>query len=129
MTLLPYASFIESIQVLNRKDLAFQIAQCVAIMRCKDKTHPSVLMWNNNENALREYYNLCLVVAKRRGSKVLSEKMPITLPVIYPKWMGDSRLHSSHRYFLQKRGYLEFQEVPQDLFWPVKLSFDNEELL
>jgi len=89
--------------------------------------HPASRMWKNYSNALSLYLNMCIKEWINRGYKnnmklIEIEKDSVSLP----PWMGDERLHSSHRASLLYKnpiyyGQFGWKEEPRiNYFWPVK---------
>jgi hypothetical protein len=139
-TFLPYSDFEKSVKCLDWKRLnkqrveAHQIYNIItgkAKLNRKGKIawacHPAVLMWHGFPEVLGLYYNLCIREWKERGHK---NNMLIIgdLPTLIknPEWLGDERLHSSHRQtllFKKYEWYRQFgwEESPiYEYFWPSK---------
>ena len=121
-TFLPYASFEQTATVLDWKRLGKQRLegrQITKIITTPDYVgawahHPAVKMWRGYENALKLYVNT-LLYFDLAGAEIL-----------FPAWLGDPRLHDSHKSNLLRK-YPEYYRnfhwnVPDDLpyFWPVK---------
>lgn len=92
--------------------------------------HPAVLMWRGYEEALENYLYAILMEWVTRG---FENNIP---PLLYknssrtfPKWLGDERLHSSHRaalLFKNPKHYKQFnwtEEPKMDYFWPTKHGY------
>ena len=76
------------------------------------KHHPAVLMWKEHEFALRSYvYDMCEAWIYRGFEDTITEKIcRLRLPnnnKSLPPWMGDERIHSSHRSRLLFKGYVD----------------------
>ena len=104
-TFLPYPEFDRSATCLDRQRLGKQRVECLGILKAlRDgggwSNHPAAKMWRGYENALvdygvavcrewigRGYNDTCLakIEAYRNGAS------------INPPWLGDLRLHDSHR--------------------------------
>lgn len=86
--------------------------------------HPAARMWNGYEEALRAYYNQILSEWERRGYRNTMRRAPVESSYLLPHWLGDERLHRSHRSALLRKDpawYGRFGwEVPDDLpyYWP-----------
>jgi len=89
------------------------------------KKHPAVLMWRGYEDALALYYNMTLSswIAKRYENNM--DYLPIVgRRVEFPHWLGDKRLHSSHRAALLRknhrfyRAYCWKEEPEINYYWP-----------
>lgn len=140
-TFMPYPSFRESADCLDLKRLnkqrieAFQILQILKGLAPKKDgkvswaKHPAVKMWAGYENALALYGIAICNRWREIGYKdSLLEKFEslIGLPIVFPKWFGDDRLHMSHRSnllrknkeFYGKFNWSEKNDIPY--FWPTK---------
>ncbi len=103
-TFLPYASYAASARCLDRQRLGKQRVEGYQILRTLLgisqgwRQHPAVRMWAGHEESLAQYTQCCIVEWKRRGytnNIVLPLKVPMMAKP--PAWLGDVRLHSSHR--------------------------------
>lgn len=141
-TFLPYPDFKKSVESLDDKRLgkqrveAYQIISALTGRPRKDGkpykgwiNHPCTIMWRNNVNALRLYYNDCIDEWVRRGFKNTMIYEPIRGTFKEPEWLGTDFFHSSHRAnllrkdfdFYSKQGWTENTE---DLY--VWLDIDNK---
>ena len=103
-TFLPYASFEDTAKCLDYKRLgkqrveALQIHNIVSGKRTTGGwvNHPAVVMWRDYPDALALYHNTMISEGFSRG---YNNHMPLLEynSVEYPTWLGDNRLHSSHR--------------------------------
>lgn len=149
-TFLPDPSFDTSARLLDTKRLGKQRVEAMQVLRAltRDpygwKSHPAVLMWAGYEEALVAY---CLAMCEewsRRGhgdtvATTVVEDLRTALGVervrtqaelavagALPPWLGDDRLHRSHRSALVRKEvdfYRPlFDDVPDDLpyVWPVR---------
>jgi hypothetical protein len=136
-TFLPYKSFKKTAQVLDDKRLFKQVVEARQLINLittgKTKSgrkyrgftnHPARYMWEGHANALKEYANEMLLEVKRRG-KVNTKMRPLKVgKVIYPKWIGSNKFHSSHRAALLEKDYnyykqFKWKEQPKyDYIWP-----------
>ncbi len=134
-TFLPYPDFKKSAACLDNRRLNKQILEAKTIYdiitgNSTSKAwihHPAVLMWKGYQDALALYYNACLDEWKINRKKNHSyEKIHIVdeSHVKMPHWLGDERLHSSHRSNLLRKdewydqfGWKESWDLPY--FWPV----------
>ena len=134
-TFLPYPTFEDVATVLDYRRLGKQRVEGVYILRILSTPdyvgpwahHPAVKMWRGYESALKLYVNIMIKAWKERGYRN-------TLPyyevnpgeICFPWWLGDERLHDSHKSNLLRKDpayYRRFNwNVPDDLpyFWPVK---------
>ncbi len=114
-TFLPSPSFKQSAEWLDNKRLNKQILEARTIYEIiiSGKTegawinHPIVKMWRKYPEALTLYYNECLSQWKNvRGRNHSYRQIPVyKSSVIMPLWLGDNRLHSSHRANLLRKDY------------------------
>lgn len=128
-TFLPYSSFEESAKVLDYKRLGKQRVEAWQILRAIDgvtkgwSKHPAALQWRGYEGALCEYGRvMCREWIARGYRDTMLERFP-NLPVVIPPWLGDERLHVSHRANLVRKdeNYYRsfFPDVDKDMpyFW------------
>lgn len=104
-TFLPYPSFVASAKALDYRRLGKQRVEGYQILRTllgiSDgwANHPAVKMWEGYEAALYLYTQACIkewVARGYRNTMILPHFAGINRPVL-PAWVGDDRLHSSHR--------------------------------
>lgn len=137
-TFLPDKDFSKSALILDRKRIlkqvieAKQILDTILLGRKAWSNHPAVNMWRGHEIALTEYYNIFWEVCKEKWNVkwVKMRKLDNLSTIIYPKWLGDERLHSSHRANLLRKDkyYLGFGWSekpycglkPTPYFWPTQ---------
>ena len=134
-TFLPYASFEDAATVLDYRRLGKQRVEGVHILRILSTpdyvgawmNHPAVKMWRGYENALKLYVNIMIKTWQERGYRNTLPSYEINPDEIcFPWWLGDERLHASHKSNLLRKDaayYRQFNwNVPDDLpyFWPVK---------
>ena len=133
-TFLPYPSFEEVAGILDYRRLGKQRVeglQIINIITTPDyvggwMNHPAVKMWRGYENALKLYVNTMIVEWKRRNyQNTMQIYDRSNVEIVYPWWLGDPRLHDSHKSNLLRKEpayYRQFGwDVPDDLpyFWPV----------
>jgi hypothetical protein len=138
-TFLPYSSFPDVARILDSKRLGKQRVEGLQILHIitqRDyvggwKNHPAVLMWRRYESALKLYVNTMIEEWKRRGYRNTMQCYDLDgVEIIMPWWMGDSRLHDSHKSNLLRKYpeyYRQFEwDVPDNLpyFWPVVASHE-----
>ena len=114
-TFLPSSSFEESAKWLDDRRLNKQILEARTIygIIISGKAegawvnHPITKMWRKYPEALTLYYNECLHQWKDIRHRNHSYKMIIVdkYYVSFPLWLGDNRLHSSHRANLLRKDY------------------------
>ena len=132
-TFLPIANSLISANILDKKRCFKQLVECSQIINTLEgrsegwKNHPAVKMWRGYINALKDYsnnfYDICIYKHKINIKKLKKYKMIGN--ILYPIWMGDDRLHSSHRSnlirkdktFYSKFGWTESDNMPY--FWPI----------
>lgn len=136
-TFLPYADFHEVAAVLDNKRLGKQRVEGLQILNIITTpnyvggwmNHPAVHMWRGYAYALQAYVNEMITEWKRRGFQNTMRYYEVRHEeIVMPWWMGDPRLHDSHKSNLLRK-YPEFYRqygwnVPEDLpyFWPVPTS-------
>lgn len=129
-TFLPYSDFHKCAAVLDNKRLWKQVLEADGILKViKDKSsgyqnHPIVKMWQNYPDSLLYYRNCVLEewMDRRLDNKPV---LSYIRPNIMPYWLGDERLHSSHRAALlfknfdyyKKFGWIERPEIKY--FYPI----------
>lgn len=118
-TLLPFASF-SSLGLLSNADLGVQIHEASELLACYSNWNNSYWVnappehkafrdtykqWWGYEEALKDYYNFCLVLWAQRGFRSDRKKYEIDLrrSTKIPPWIGDERVHAFHRATLLKR--------------------------
>ena len=129
-TFLPYKTFSQSVLCLDYRRLgkqrveAFQILNALAGKSKGWVNHPATKMWRGYEAALRFYKDLCIEEWIRRGYKNTMEVEEAYGPILMPRWLGDEKLHASHRSNLLKKdpdyygkyNWRESNDLPY--FWP-----------
>lgn len=133
-TFLPYPDFYQSAACLDRQRLGKQRVEGYQILRTLLgissgwANHPATRMWRGYEHVLRAYTDACIDEWLARGY-VNNIVLP-TIPPEYPyqgkpPWLGDDRLHSSHRSNLlrkQPSHYNQFgwtDDPAAPYYWPV----------
>src|SRR5947209_15419523 len=105
-TFLPFADFAEVARVLDDKRLGKQRVeglQVINIITTPDYVggwmhHPAVLMWQDYHYALMAYVNEMIAEWQRRGFQNTMQYYDVqAVEIIMPWWMGDARLHDSHK--------------------------------
>lgn len=143
-TFLPYPDFLASAQVLDRQRLGKQRVETLQILRALElpdygwQNHPAVRMWRGRTPALVRYGLDCVRVWTGRGhddstASQIAEFAPwvrelrqadLQRESLLPGWLGDERLHRSHRSQLIAKDpefYRPlFPETAEgiDYFWP-----------
>ncbi len=104
-TFLPYKSFKQSLQSLDWRRLGKQRVEAhqvlnVLLGRTETKgwiNHPITRMWKGYEPALQLYFNMCVEEWINRGYNNNMKLEEITEPIVFPHWLGNDLIHSSHR--------------------------------
>lgn len=130
-TFLPYPDYIASMRCLDRIRLGNQIwREGKTLLGGGWPNHPVSKMWKGYEHQLCLYCVAGLYALAERGHHYptwfayFNEQMlhvPFTPP---PPWLGDERLHSSHRANLLRKDedyYSQFgwtEEPTEGYYWP-----------
>lgn len=129
-TFLPYADFRRSAACLDTRRLGKQrieARQILRVLRGLSKGwahHPAVLMWRGHEAALGAYMNAVIDEWVLRGYRNSIPKARVSR-YRPPSWLGDRKLHASHRSNLLRKDpehYSRFgwREAPGLAYaWPV----------
>lgn len=115
---MPYDDFYVSLNCLDNKRLGKQRVEAKQILNVllnrprKDGqpykgwlNHPCVRMWRGYENALKEYFNISVMVWEERGFKNTMEYEDHDGRVPLPGWMHEPILNFSHRSNLLRKDY------------------------
>jgi hypothetical protein len=144
-TFLPFPDFVRSAEVLDSPRLGKQRVETLQVLRALElpeygwANHPAVRMWRGRTPAL-VLYGLTMVRAwKDRGHAdstdvLIGEFAPQVQDAtqqdldalgLLPAWLGDDRVHLSHRSALVRKDPAHYRpllgdDVPDDLpyFWP-----------
>ena len=116
-TFLTYPSFEESAKVLDWRRLGkqrvegMQIINAISGVPRKDGrpykgwfNHPCSIMWNPYLQALTQYTNVIIQEWVNRGYNNNMEMYEVKNMEL-PYWIGDERVHSSHRANLLRKDY------------------------
>jgi hypothetical protein len=133
-TFLPYSDFNKSVSVLDYRRLGKQRVETYQVLnillgRTESKgwvNHPVTKMWRGYEEALKMYQNITIKEWVDRGynNNMLFEDFDIDR-IIMPFWLGDERVHRSHRSNLLRKDfnyYSQYFDEPTDLeyHWAVQ---------
>ena len=136
-TFLPYADFRAVAHTLDNKRLGKQRVEGLQIINIITTpnyvggwmNHPAIHMWRGYEHALMLYVNTMIDEWQRRGFQNTMQRYTIpdtaTSPIVMPWWLGDARLHDSHKSNLLRKDPVYYHQfgwnVPPDLpyYWPV----------
>lgn len=127
---MPYPDFGMCAAVLDYRRLgkqrveALQIGNAIRGESRGWRSHPCVRMWEGYLPALLAYQNAMVLEWGRRGYRNVKMGLIPVDGVELPPWMGDERVHSSHRAALLLKdpewyGQFGWKESPgYDYFWP-----------
>jgi len=135
-TFVPYADFDACARCLDDRRLgkqrveAYQVLNALADPRNRWRRHPTVRMWAGYEDALRLYMNACIDEWVRRGFVNNMERAAASPDAPLPPWLGDERLHASHRAsllrkspsFYRRYGWTDDPCTPY--FWPEGMELE-----
>jgi hypothetical protein len=131
-TFLPYPDFELTARCLDKSRLgkqrveALQIHNIVSGKRTTGGwlNHPAVLMWFGFADALAAYHDAMVTEWQRRGYNNTMPLLSHNGPAAMPPWLGDLRLHISHRANLMRKapkhygGWFGDMTVDMPYFWP-----------
>lgn len=147
-TFLPFADFAESAEILDDRRLGKQRVEVLQILRALTraaygwKHHPAVRMWLGHTEALASYgIAMCQEWACRGrpdtcGTLIIADLSPtgrrsprrqdeLALAGLLPCWLGDERVHASHRAALVRKDPARYGPLFPDAdaalpyHWPV----------
>ena len=133
-TFMPYPDFEASAACLDSKRLGNQCyREGLTLVTGGWSNHPAAKMWYGYEYALCKYCEACAEEMSRRGGwkPGIADKWVMHFQKLaetfadtgMPPWMGDERVHRSHRANLKRKDpeyYSQFTEEPQEgYYWPV----------
>jgi hypothetical protein len=117
-TFLPYKDFTLSAQCLDYRRLGKQRVEALQIFNALTgvptktgreykgwKNHPAVTMWKNYEEALLLYKNKMIEEWILRGYNNTMEMVGVSDNVEMPHWLGNEKLHASHRSNLLRKDF------------------------
>tara|TARA_B100000686_G_C16742331_1_gene947335 strand:- start:1502 stop:1921 length:420 start_codon:yes stop_codon:yes gene_type:complete len=115
-TFLPYSDFVKSAKVLDWKRLGKQRVEGLTILNILSpdydkkgwKNHPIVKMWTGYDDALKLYTNAMIEEWIKRGYNNTMKIYHVPESVEFPEWIGDNRLHRSHRMNLLRKDYKHY---------------------
>lgn len=132
-TFLPYSDFKKTVEILDYRRLGKQRVETYQVLnillgRTQSKgwvNHPVTKMWRGYEEALKLYQNFTISEWINRGYKNNMSFEDINeSKIIMPLWMGDERIHRSHRSNLLRKDfqyYSQYFDEPTDIeyYWAV----------
>ena len=131
-TFLPYPSFKQSAECLDTKRLGKQRVEVLQILNALSGqskgwvNHPATLMWKGYTYSLAAYGQYCIDEWVKRGysNSIALDEWLYTAHMDNPPWLGDPRLHDSHKSNLLRK-FPEYYsrygwDVPNDIpyYWP-----------
>lgn len=145
-TFLPYPDFYQSAHALDYRRLGKQRVECKQLLSAlgyeispdgelteKEDSkkgwinHPATQMWKGYERSLAEYQAICITAWMTRGyvNNMYYLRSDVGEEIIDPPWLGDERIHSSHRSNLLRKDpeyyvrydWTEHECIPYQ--WPV----------
>ncbi len=133
-TFLPFPDFEKSAEVLDFRRLGKQRSEALTIYRAIRNgngwsSHPVVDMWRGYVEALKLYHDVVISEWIDRGYRNNMDLFNVEEPIDYPSWLGDERLHDSHKSNLLRKDpefYGQYDwDVSKDLdyFWPTKEDY------
>ena len=105
-TFMPYPDIVKSVRCLDYKRLGKQRVEAMQTYNQITKGkggyphHPVNKMWKDNPSALAYYHNVCIDEWIKRGYNNTMEMITDISaldPIRLPDWIGDNRVHASHR--------------------------------
>ena len=142
-TFLPYADFRRSAQVLDRARLGKQRLECKQLVQALEakargekagwQNHPAALMWEGHIIAMCDYALQICDEWTARGYKdtmrsFFHERFMGLGERSKPSWVGDERVHASHRARLKQKDPVHYGQFnwseepcgPEGYVWPVR---------
>lgn len=136
-TFLPYPDFAASARCLDRARLGKQRVEVLQLVTAilvnaesRWRRHPACLMWFGHSGALITYGLAICDEWRLRGYRdsvrdTLADLSRLPTKFADPPWLGDERLHRSHRSNLLRKspehygrfGWTESSDLPY--FWPI----------
>ena len=137
-TFLPYEDFTLSAQILDYRRLGKQRVEALQIYNVLVdnptlqgnkykgwRRHPAVLMWEGYEEALLLYKNKMIEEWILRDYNNTMELVGLPDSIKMPSWIGDNRVHASHRSNLLRKDleyYSKYRwKEPRNMeyYWPI----------
>ena len=147
-TFLPYKSFEKTAECLDYRRLGKQRVEALQIFNAltgvptksgKSYTgwlnHPAVIMWKGYEEALLLYKNKMIEEWILRGYNNTMDMIGLSDNIEMPRWLGNSKLHASHRSNLLRKDYEYYSKFnweesdDMEYYWDagyIKLEIDND---
>ncbi|MDO8640877.1 MAG: pyrimidine dimer DNA glycosylase/endonuclease V [Nitrosarchaeum sp.] len=131
-TFFPYDNYQQSIECLDKRRLGKQRVEARQILQTINKikthqlvkgwrNHPTIDMWFDYEDYLKQYYNHTLLVWARYGyQNIKLQPIIVSENVEQPWWLGQEMLHNSHRSNLLRKAI----EDPKLTSWYAQFAWD-----
>lgn len=122
-TFLPYSDFEKSVKVLDYRRLGKQRVESFQVLnillgRTESKgwvNHPVTKMWRGYEEALKLYQNITITEWIERGyNNNMSFETVNADKLMFPFWLGDERVHRSHRSNLLRKDFNYYSQYFDD---------------
>ena len=141
-TFLPFPDFHKCAQVLDRQRLGKQRVECKQILIALTENrgwvnHPATKMWKDYEQALaiymlhmtnewqeRGYKDTCAEWLMSTKTFMSIDELDSSFDVQMPSWLGDERLHKSHRIALLCKDYYHYCNFGWDEAEPIPLYYE-----
>ena len=128
-TFMPYPDIVKSVRCLDYRRLGKQRVEAMQTYNQITKGkggyphHPINNMWKDYPDALALYHNVCISEWISRGYKNTMELIDFNCNLGIPDWIGDDRVHASHRSnllrkdfeFYSKYGWIE--PIDLEYYW------------
>lgn len=127
---MPIDNFHENAKILDNKRLGKQRIEAAQILatlgvaiekingepyKPTHKNHPCVHMWQNFEEALKQYYNSILDEWVLRGYKNNMKFLKVSNDVEFPLFFGSKKFHDSHKSNLLRKNYDYYSKFNWDV--------------
>jgi|TARA_R100000005_G_C4966631_1_gene181199 hypothetical protein len=110
-TFMPYADIDKSVRCLDYRRLGKQRVEAMQTYNQITKGkggyphHPVNRMWKDYPDALAYYHNTCIDEWIDRGYNNTMKHIPHIMNFDMPDWIGDEKVHASHRSNLLRKDY------------------------
>ena len=118
-TFLPYPDFVESAKALDYRRLGKQRVEGLQILNALAgksgwSNHPATRMWKGFEDSLKLYTNTMIKEWIARGYINTMEFYDYDEASSLPDWIGDERVHKSHRVNLLRKNFEFYSPLFKD---------------
>lgn len=141
---LPYPDYRQSLNCLDNSRLGNQIyREALTLLRDGWSNHPAYIMWQYYKHSLCSYCLIGLDILSKRGRHYPHHYTTfITMQKSFkrtgkPWWLGDNRIHRSHRAALLHKDYNHYSRFgwkeqpttpPHPYYWPKPLPPKSRKL-